>query len=147
MAGDPDHLEHDRDEHDDPEHAQDRPGAQVDDPLRRHPASIRIVPAGYALRMSLRSSPAVVHVALPDGGSVTVWVGVPDDPYLERAQQTNVDLQLREGDTVLATVTTVLDVAQEGEAHQLAREVGQAVEAGETALTAAGLEPFADRLR
>lgn len=97
--------------------------------------------------MSLRSSPAVVHVALPDGGSVTVWVGVPDDPYLERAEQTNVDLQLREGEKVLATVTTVLDVAQEGEAHQLAREVGQAVEAGDTALTAAGLEPFADRLR
>jgi hypothetical protein len=89
----------------------------------------------------------VLHASLPDGGTVTVWVGVPEDSYLAPKDVTNVDLQLREGDAVLATVTTVLDPDQEAEAHALAREVRSALEAGETALTAAALEPFADRLR
>ncbi|HVV57473.1 MAG TPA: hypothetical protein VHC45_03855 [Gaiellaceae bacterium] len=95
----------------------------------------------------MRSSPAVLHASLPDGGTVTVWVGVPQDSYLAPKDVTNVDLQLREGDQVLATVTTVLDPDQEAEAHALAREVQSALESGEAALTAAALEPFADRLR
>lgn len=78
---------------------------------------------------------------------MTVWVGVPEDSYLAARDVTNVDLQLREGNEVLATVTTVLDPDQESEAHALAREVQSALESGETALTAAALEPFADRLR
>ncbi|HEX7082971.1 MAG TPA: hypothetical protein VF186_02525 [Gaiellaceae bacterium] len=97
--------------------------------------------------MSLRSTPAIAHATLPGGGSVTVWVGVPDDSYVSHADERNVDLQLREGDEVLASVTTVLDPEQESEAHALAREVQGALEAGEAALTAAALEPFADRLR
>jgi hypothetical protein len=96
--------------------------------------------------MSLRSAPAVVEASLPDGGSVTVWVGVPDDPYLGN-QETNVDLQLREGASVLATVTTVLDVGQEHEAHELAREVQAALESGEATLSASSIEQYADRLR
>ena len=76
-----------------------------------------------------------------------VWVGIPDDSYIPRNEQTNVDLQLREGDNVLATVTTVLDAEQTGEAIELAREVVAAIEAGEIPLTASALEPFADRLR
>lgn len=89
----------------------------------------------------------MLHASLPDGGTVTVWVGVPQDSYLAPKDVTNVDLQLREGDQVLATVTTVLDPDQEAEAHALAREVQSALESGEAALTAAALEPFADRLR
>ena len=89
----------------------------------------------------------MLHASLPDGGSVTVWVGVPDDSYLAQKDVTNVDLQLREGAEVLATVTTVLDPDQETEAHALAREVHAALESGQAALTAAALEPFADRLR
>ncbi len=89
----------------------------------------------------------MLHASLPDGGTVTVWVGVPEDSYLAPKDVTNVDLQLREGDQVLATVTTVLDPDQEAEAHALAREVQSALETGEAALTAAALEPFADRLR
>jgi hypothetical protein len=88
-----------------------------------------------------------VHASLPDGGSVTVWVGVPDDPYVDHSIERNVDLQLREGNNVLATVTTVLDPDQEHEAHQLAQEVRGAIEGGEIPLTAAALEPFADQLR
>ena len=89
----------------------------------------------------------VEHASLPGGGSVEVWVGVPDDSYIAKSEQTNVDLQLREGHNVLATVTTVLDPAQDGEARQLAREVRAAIEAERIPLTAAALEPFADRLR
>ncbi len=89
----------------------------------------------------------MVHASLPDGGSVTVWVGVPEDSYLAAKDVTNVDLQLHEGGAVLASVTTVLDPDQEQEAHALAREVQAAIESGEAALTAAALEPFADRLR
>jgi len=85
---------------------------------------------------------------LPGGGAITVWVGVPDDPYIEdKRQLTNVDLQLREGNAVVATVTTVLDTDQESEAHALAREVRAAIEAGDIGLHAGDLERFADTLR
>ena len=96
--------------------------------------------------MSLRSAPAVREAKLPGGGFVTVWVGVPDDSYLGN-QETNVDLQLREGSNVLATVTTVLDVDQEHEAHELAREVQAALEAGEASLSASSIERYADQPR
>jgi hypothetical protein len=98
--------------------------------------------------MSLRVSPAVEHAALPHGGTVTVWVGVPDDPYYDdKSQLTTVDIQLREGSSVVASISTVLDPDQEGEAHALAREVKAAIEAGDIGLHAHELEPFADRLR
>ncbi len=98
--------------------------------------------------MSLRSSPAVEHASLPGGGTVTVWVGVPDDPYIDdKSQLTNVDVQLHEGNSMVASVTTVLDTDQEGEAHALAREVKAAIESGEIGLHAHELERFADQLR
>jgi hypothetical protein len=98
--------------------------------------------------MTLRAGPIVEHAALPAGGSVTVWVGVPDDPYFDdKSQLTTVDIQLHEGNAVVASVSTVLDPDQVGEALQLAREVKAALEAGEIGLHAHDLEPFADRLR
>jgi len=78
---------------------------------------------------------------------VEVWVGVPDDPYIAKSELSNVDLQLREGSNVLATITTVLDPDQTSEALQLVREVRAAIEADQIPLTASALEPFADRLR
>jgi hypothetical protein len=98
--------------------------------------------------VTLRSSPAIEHAALPTGGSVTVWVGVPDDPYInDKSQLTTVDVQLHEGNSVIASISTVLDPDQVSEAHQLAREVKTALEAGEIGLHADDLEPFADQLR
>jgi hypothetical protein len=88
-----------------------------------------------------------MHASLPGGGSVEIWVGVPDDSYVAKSELNSVDLQLREGDNVLASITTVLDPDQESEAHQLAREVRAAIEADQIPLTASALEPFADRLR
>jgi hypothetical protein len=97
--------------------------------------------------VSLRSSPIVEHAALPNGGTVAVWVGVPDDPYIDKRELSTVDVQLREGTAVLASLSTVLDPDQDSEARQLAREVRSAIEKGEIGLHASDLEPFADRLR
>jgi hypothetical protein len=98
--------------------------------------------------VTLRSSPVVEHAALPNGGTVTVWVGVPDDPYFDdKSQLTTVDIQLLEGNSVIATLSTELDPGQDSEARELAREVKVAIEAGEIGLHASELEPFADRLR
>ena len=98
--------------------------------------------------MSLRGSPVVDHASLPGGGTVEVWVGVPDDPYINDKQAlTTVDIQLREGSQVLASISTVLDPDQASEALQLVREVKAALEAGAIGLHASELEPFADRLR
>jgi hypothetical protein len=97
--------------------------------------------------VSLRGEPISEHATLPAGGSVEVWVGVPNDPYIAKSELSNVDLQLREGSNVLATITTVLDPDQTSEALQLVREVRAAIEADQIPLTASALEPFADRLR
>ena len=98
--------------------------------------------------MSLRSTPVVEHAALPHGGTVTIWVGVPDDPYIDdKSLLTTVDLQLHEGNAVVASISTVLDPDQESEAHALAREVKAAIEAGDVGLHASELERFADQLR
>jgi hypothetical protein len=60
--------------------------------------------------MTLRARPAVEHASLPGGGTVTVWVGVPDDAYIEdKSLLTTVDVQLHEGSSVVASVSTVLD--------------------------------------
>jgi hypothetical protein len=98
--------------------------------------------------VSLRSAPVTEHATLPGGGTVAVWVGIPDDPYIDdKSALRTVDVQLHEGGSVLATVSTVLDPDQESEALALAREVKAALEAGEIGLHAHELEPFADRLR
>ena len=97
--------------------------------------------------MSLRGTPVVEHATLPKGGSVIIWVGVPDDPYIDKKDLSTVDIQLHEGNTVIASLSTVLGPEQTSEAVQLAREVKAAIEAGEIGLHASELEPFADRLR
>src|SRR5258708_2074039 len=98
--------------------------------------------------MSLRTSPVIEHASLPGGGTVTIWVGVPDDPYFDdKSKLTTVDVQLHEGNAVVASESTVLDPEQEHEARELAREVKTAIESGEIGLHASALEPFADKLR
>ena len=90
----------------------------------------------------------IEHATLPSGGSVTVWVGVPDDPYInDKGTLNTVDIQLHEGNAVIASLSTVLDHDQTSEALALAREVKAALEAGTIGLHANELEPFADRLR
>jgi hypothetical protein len=98
--------------------------------------------------VTLRASPVIEHAALPNGGTVTIWIGVPDDPYYDdKRNLTTVDIQLHEGSGVIASLSTVLEPDQDSEARQLAREVKAAIEKGEIGLHASELEPFADRLR
>ena len=98
--------------------------------------------------MSLRTEPVVEHATLPRGGSVVIWVGVPDDPYIDdKDLLRTVDIQLHEGNAVIASVSTVLEPDQASEGLALAREVKAAIEAGEIGLHAHDLEPFAERLR
>jgi hypothetical protein len=98
--------------------------------------------------VTLRASPVIEHAALPNGGTVTIWIGVPDDPYFDdKRNLTTVDIQLHEGGSVIASLSTVLEPDQDSEARQLAREVKAAIEKGEIGLHASELEPFADRLR
>lgn len=93
--------------------------------------------------MSLRSSPVIEHASLPSGGTVTVWVGVPDDPYFDdKSQLTTVDIQLHEGNGVVASMSTALEPEQDSEARKLARDVKAALEAGEIGLHAHDLERF-----
>jgi hypothetical protein len=88
------------------------------------------------------------HATLPKGGGVMIWVGIPDDPYInDKSTLKTVDLQLHEGGAVIASVSTVLEPGQAHEALELAREVKAALEAGEIGLHAHELEPFADQLR
>jgi hypothetical protein len=98
--------------------------------------------------MTLRTSPIVERAALPGGGSVVVWVGVPDDPYItDKGTLKTVDLQLHEGNAVVASISTVLDPTHDEGALTLAREVKAALEAGTIGLHAHELEAFADELR
>ena len=79
---------------------------------------------------------------------MTIWVGVPDDPYInDKDALTTVDIQLHEGNAVVASLSTVLDPDQESEGRALALEVKAALESGEIGLHANQLEPFADKLR
>jgi hypothetical protein len=97
--------------------------------------------------VSLRGRTIERNAKLPDGRVVTVHVGVPDDPYIPRAELETVDVELHAGGHVLAAVNTVLDPDQESEAVQLARQIAQKLEAGEIEPRAHDIEPFADTLR
>jgi hypothetical protein len=97
--------------------------------------------------VSLRARTIEQPATLPDGRTVVVRVGVPEDPYIPRAQLDTVDVEIHSGDAVLAAVNTVLDVDQEREARELAREIAQRLGSGELAPTAAAIEPLADTLR
>ena len=97
--------------------------------------------------MSLRGRTIEQHAKLPDGRNIVVHVGVPDDPYIPRAELDTVDVELHSAGHVLAAINTVLDVDQESEAEQLAREIAAKLESGEIEPTAHAIEPFADTLR
>jgi ribosomal protein S1 len=97
--------------------------------------------------VSLRGRTIEQTATLPDGRSVSVHVGVPEDPYIPRSQLETVDVELRAGDSVLAAVNTVLDPDQESEALELAREIARRLESGDLEPTAAAIEPLADTLR
>lgn len=97
--------------------------------------------------MSLRGEPVELTATLPDGRSVRVRIGVPEDPYIPRRELDTVDIELFHGEQHLAAVNTVLGADQVSEARALGRDVVSGLESGELAPTAAALEPLADEPR
>jgi NADPH:quinone reductase-like Zn-dependent oxidoreductase len=97
--------------------------------------------------MSLHGRTIEETATLADGRQVVVHVGIPEDPYIPRAQLQTVDIELHSNGVVLAAVNTVLDPDQEAEALELAREIAAKLESGELQPTAGAIEPLADQLR
>src|SRR5947209_14014221 len=97
--------------------------------------------------VSLRGEPLEADVALPDGRTVHVRVGVPDDSYVDKRELDTVAIELSADGEHLAAVNTVLDADQTSEARQLLREIVSGLESGELEPTAGALEPLADTLR
>lgn len=97
--------------------------------------------------MSLRSDPIEQAVTLPDGRELVVRVGVPDDPYVPRAELDTVAVEVFEDGRGVAAVNTVLEPGQTSEGRTLLREIASGLEAGTLEPTAAAIEPLADELR
>jgi hypothetical protein len=97
--------------------------------------------------VSLRSAPLEQVATLPDGRTIRVRVGVPDDSYVPASELRLVAIELFEHGRGIAAIDTVLDPDQDGEARQLLREVVAGLESGSLAPTASALEPLADTLR
>jgi hypothetical protein len=97
--------------------------------------------------MSLRGKPLETEVTTPDGSTVSVRIGVADDSYIANRELDTVTIELYAHGEHVAAVSTVLDVDQTEEAHELLREIVAGLEAGTLAPTAGALEPLADRLR
>ena len=98
--------------------------------------------------MSLRGEPIEAVATTPDGRSVRVWIGVPEDSYIAKRDLDTVDIELSlVGGNHLAAVNTVLEAEQVSEARALAREIVAGLESGSLEPTAAALEPLADQPR
>jgi len=96
--------------------------------------------------MSLRGQPVEEEAVLSDGRAVRIRIGVPEDPYIRRRELRTVAVELWDGESVLATVNSILSVDQTTEARRLAREIAGALEAGELEPTAGAIEPLAERI-
>jgi hypothetical protein len=97
--------------------------------------------------VTLRGNPIEERVNLPDGRSLLLRVGVPDDSYIPRRELDTVDIELVDGDHHLAVLNTVLSADQDSEARELAREIVEGLESGRLEPTAGALEPLADQPR
>jgi len=98
--------------------------------------------------VSLRGEPIEAVATMPDGRSVRVWIGVPEDSYIAKRDLDTVDIELSLVDgNHLAAVNTVLEVKQVSEARALAREIVAGLESGKLEPTAGALEPLADQPR
>jgi hypothetical protein len=96
--------------------------------------------------VSLRSSGIERTATLPDGREAVVWVGVPEDPYIDRGELETVAIELRIDGEVAAALNTILDPSQDSEARRLVDTAVRGLEDGSLPPTAGALEPLADSL-
>jgi len=94
--------------------------------------------------VSLRANAIERTALLPDGREAVVWVGVPNDPYIDRGELDTVAIELRVGGTVAAAINTILEPSQDSEARHLVDAVVRGLEDGSLEPTAGALEPLAD---
>jgi hypothetical protein len=96
--------------------------------------------------VTLRAGPLERDATLPDGSTVHVRVGLPEDGYIKARDIETVTLELSGNGEHLAAVTTILEPAQVDEALTLLRHVVDGLESGALAPTAHAIEPLADTL-
>ena len=96
--------------------------------------------------MSLRGNPVEADVAIPDGRTVSIRIGVPEDSYIAERDLDTVTVELTVHGEHLAAVTTVLDAEQTSEARALLQRIVAALGSGELPPTAGALEPLVDTL-
>ena len=96
--------------------------------------------------MSLRNRRIDEAATRPDGTTVVVSIGVPDDPYISKREMETVDLELIVDGEVVAAVNTILDPDQESEARALALEGVRGLESGELEPTAGAVDHLANTL-
>jgi hypothetical protein len=97
--------------------------------------------------MSLRGEPVERDVTIPDGRTVRIRIGVPEDSYIRARELDTVTVKLSANGEHLAAVTTVLDADQTSEARALLHELLAGLATGDLQPTAGAIEPLADRLR
>jgi hypothetical protein len=96
--------------------------------------------------MTLRAGPLEHDATLPDGRSVHVRVGLPEDGYIRSKDLETVTVELSGDGEHLAAVNTILEPQQVDEAMHLLRRIVAGLESGELAPTAGAIEPLADSL-
>ena len=96
--------------------------------------------------VSLHAGPLERDATLPDGRTVHVRVGLPEDGYVRSSERETVTLELYGDGEHLAAVTTILEPDQVDKAAHLLHRVVAGLESGELAPTAGALEPLADTL-
>ena len=97
--------------------------------------------------MSLRGEPLEADAQLPDGRTVHLRIGVPEDGYIKKRDLDTVAIELSARGEHIAAVNTLLDADESSEALGLLREIVAGLESGELSPTAGAIEPLADRLR
>jgi hypothetical protein len=96
--------------------------------------------------VSLHGNPIHETARLPDGREVTVRVGILEDPYIADSELNTVVLELRFGNGVLASVTTILNADQVTEAKHLADRVSEGLRSGDLEPHASAIERLADEI-
>lgn len=97
--------------------------------------------------MSLRGAPLEADATLPDGSTVHIRIGVPEDGYIPKRLLDTVTVELSAHGEHIAAVSTLLDASDSSEALGLLGEIVAGLESGELLPTAGAIEPLADRLR
>jgi hypothetical protein len=96
--------------------------------------------------MSLRGEPLEATATLPDGSTVHIRIGVPEDGYIKKRDLDTVAIELSAHGEHVAAVNTLLDANESSAARELLREIVDGLESGELSPTAGAIEPLTDRL-